>query len=602
MKRLIISIFLLVSLIANSATYYVATTGNDGASGDITHPWVTWQKAFITAVAGDTVYFRGGVWEPTTQWYGGNNICYIKPTSGIGHSGTPGNPICYFNYPGETPILDCKYIHTAGNYNTCLLIQDADFLNFRGLTIRNVYQRTSNVSVVGINVYYGSNFNFENISIHDLGGRAWALMSYNLSFAYDTVRWINCDVYNLADSLAEESGNLADGWKVVTNLKRQYYYWDGCRAWNTSDDGFDVGGLGGMVILNNCWAFNIGHLSHGDGNGFKISTIDSVSYPTKILIHCLAAFCHGYTNSANAIEEIDYQVSDTSYHRTNARIYNCTFYKNDMGPGANTNALWHFRNSVYRNNISYMNRVINTAVPPGVRMNVVIYDYPYPESHNTWDALDPRPASWPPWFVETDSVTVNEASFVLTDSVAGITQLMSSRKVDYSLPDVTFLHLASGSNMIDAGIQVPPWDNANVTLSYNGVHPDLGYAEYVGGAVIYVTSITVSGAGGATTISTDNGTLQLSASILPIDATYQTVSWSITNGSGSASISGGGLVTAVTDGTVTARATAVDGSDVYGELEITISNQTSPPSTGVRLLKYNGKLLKSGGKILIIQN
>jgi uncharacterized protein YjdB len=110
----------------------------------------------------------------------------------------------------------------------------------------------------------------------------------------------------------------------------------------------------------------------------------------------------------------------------------------------------------------------------------------------------------------------------------------------------------------------------------------------------------VTGAGGSSTITTNNGTLQLSATILPIDATYQSVIWSIINETGSANISGGGLVTAITDGTVTARATAVDGSDVYGDLEITISNQLN--ATGVTLLKHNGKLLKSGGKILIIQN
>ncbi len=62
---------------------------------------------------------------------------------------------------------------------------------------------------------------------------------------------------------------------------------------------------------------------------------------------------------------------------------------------------------------------------------------------------------------------------------------------------------------------------------------------------VTVTGITVTGAGGATTISTDNGTLQLSAAILPADATNKTVTWSIQNGTGQASISASGLVTAV---------------------------------------------------------
>ncbi|MDR2865946.1 MAG: Ig-like domain-containing protein, partial [Methanomassiliicoccaceae archaeon] len=98
---------------------------------------------------------------------------------------------------------------------------------------------------------------------------------------------------------------------------------------------------------------------------------------------------------------------------------------------------------------------------------------------------------------------------------------------------------------------------------------------------IDVTSITVSGAGGAATITTDKGTLQMSAVVSPIDATNKNVTWSVVNGTGSATISSSGLLAATTNGTVTVRATAVDGSDVYGELTVTISGQTTPvPSSG----------------------
>jgi uncharacterized protein YjdB len=94
-------------------------------------------------------------------------------------------------------------------------------------------------------------------------------------------------------------------------------------------------------------------------------------------------------------------------------------------------------------------------------------------------------------------------------------------------------------------------------------------------AVIPVTSITVAGAGGATTIN-PGGTLQLSAAVLPANATNQTVTWSLTNGTGQATINSTGLVTAVSNGTVTARATAADGSNVYGTLAITISTEVIP--------------------------
>jgi uncharacterized protein YjdB len=88
--------------------------------------------------------------------------------------------------------------------------------------------------------------------------------------------------------------------------------------------------------------------------------------------------------------------------------------------------------------------------------------------------------------------------------------------------------------------------------------------------VIPVTGITVTGSGGSSIITTDNGTLQLTAAVSPTNATNQTVTWSIVNGTGQATISSSGLVTAVSNGTVTARAIAKDESGVFADLEITI--------------------------------
>ncbi len=90
--------------------------------------------------------------------------------------------------------------------------------------------------------------------------------------------------------------------------------------------------------------------------------------------------------------------------------------------------------------------------------------------------------------------------------------------------------------------------------------------------VVPVTDIIVTGAGGATTIQADNGTLQMEAEVLPANATDRSVTWSVDNGTGEATISASGLLTAVDDGTVTVIATSADGL-VSGELVITISNQ-----------------------------
>jgi uncharacterized protein YjdB len=104
---------------------------------------------------------------------------------------------------------------------------------------------------------------------------------------------------------------------------------------------------------------------------------------------------------------------------------------------------------------------------------------------------------------------------------------------------------------------------------------------------IPVSSISVSGAGGTTVISVNKGTLQLSAQVMPSNATNKSVTWSIINGTGQATVSGTGLVTAVSGGTVTARATATDGSGVYGSLALTILNQIIPV-TGISVTVAQG--------------
>ena len=108
-----------------------------------------------------------------------------------------------------------------------------------------------------------------------------------------------------------------------------------------------------------------------------------------------------------------------------------------------------------------------------------------------------------------------------------------------------------------------------------------------GEGYVPVTGITVTGEGGATTITRDNGTLALTATVTPANATNKSVTWSITNGTGQATINSSGVVTAVADGTVTARATANDGSGIYGQLVITISGQVIPV-TGITVTGAGG--------------
>ncbi|GGB68915.1 hypothetical protein GCM10007424_06100 [Flavobacterium suaedae] len=71
-------------------------------------------------------------------------------------------------------------------------------------------------------------------------------------------------------------------------------------------------------------------------------------------------------------------------------------------------------------------------------------------------------------------------------------------------------------------------------------------------------------------ITTDNGTLQLEATVTP---ETEQVTWTIVDGAEYALVSNTGLVTAIGNGTVTVRAALTSDSEIYDEIEITISNQ-----------------------------
>ena len=91
---------------------------------------------------------------------------------------------------------------------------------------------------------------------------------------------------------------------------------------------------------------------------------------------------------------------------------------------------------------------------------------------------------------------------------------------------------------------------------------------------ILAQSITVEAAGGVSEINTDLGTLQMSAILLPANTLNNTYTWSVINGTGSATISANGMLSAINNGTVTVKATANDISGTSGTAIITINNQT----------------------------
>jgi hypothetical protein len=146
-------------------------------------------------------------------------------------------------------------------------------------------------------------------------------------------------------------------------------------------------------------------------------------------------------------------------------------------------------------------------------------------------------------------------------------------QIDYILQTLDERGLINGK--LELTENAPPSDNG--MLHHNNLKGK-GWTINITdpGQLIPITGITITGAGGMTTIDTDNGTLQLSAEVVPSYSTNKTITWSIVNNSRLASIDETGLVTALNNGLVTVRGTANDGSGIYGELVISITNQVNP--------------------------
>lgn len=84
---------------SSGTTYYVSSSGSDSNPGtSINAPFQTIQKAADVAVAGDTVFIRGGTYREQVD---------------VVNSGTPGNDINFFAYPGETPVIKATDVVTG---------------------------------------------------------------------------------------------------------------------------------------------------------------------------------------------------------------------------------------------------------------------------------------------------------------------------------------------------------------------------------------------------------------------------------------------------------------------------------------------------------
>ena len=345
---------------------------------------------------------------------GGTYEIFSSGSTGIDltKNGTSENRIYLWNFPGEAPVLDFNQMSTESGVTGVSLA--GDYWHLKGIEITKAKEGTGN-SASGM-VITGSNNILELLDLNRIEGRALLLYSS----ASDNLV-LNCDAHHNYDPL--HSGGNADGFQAiaVTGVNNRF---TGCRSWFNSDDGFDLWETEAPITIDNCWALKNGYipdtpLPAGNGNGFKLGR--NSTGPRHVIYRNLAV--------SNLDKGIDHNSSGGGMD-----IYNNTVF-------ANTNVSFNIKESAefnVKNNISYR---VRTHIE-GESGNDV--------SHNSWNL----------------NIPLDENNFKSMD----YTEMLRPRKADGSLPDIDFLNLSAGSELIDRGV--------DIGLAFTGNAPDLGAFEF----------------------------------------------------------------------------------------------------------------------------
>jgi len=387
------------------AAKFVATNGSDTNSGAIDQPFKTITKAISVAVPGDTIYVRGGSYPHTAT------ISSSASKSGLDST----QRYFLFAYPNESPLLD--FSSTASGRKGISL--NASYWYIKGLDIKGAGDNGMEISG-GSNIIEFCSF-YEN---RDTG--------LQLSNGAANNRIINCDSYFNADPPDYAD---ADGFAPKLTVGTGKYFY-GCRAWRNCDDGWDGymrGANNVTTTLENCWTWKNGYLKDGadpgpqaNGNGFKMGGGDN-SDSEQLMHHFILKNCLAFDNKLKGFDQNNNVGSMT--------LWNCTGFNNKEANFRITRTLNAGQTLVVKNSVAFTG-----AVELG---SFAI------QEKNGW----------------MSGFSVTAEDFLSLDP----TLAAAPRQADGSLPNIDFMHLARGSDLIDAGV--------DLGLPFKGTAPDLGAFE-----------------------------------------------------------------------------------------------------------------------------
>ncbi|WP_443098092.1 right-handed parallel beta-helix repeat-containing protein [Xanthomonas axonopodis] len=422
----------MLPMVSAAADWYVSPTGSDSNIGTRAQPFATVMAAQAAASAGDTVILRGGTYRPTTA-----NVSVVGRTNAIVNDITK-DGISYVNAPNERPVFDFSAVTPADRRVVAFRI-GADHCVFRGFEVIGVRITIADrlTQSEAFRVEGGNDNLFERLAIHDGQAIGW----YLVAGSNNRVR--NVDAYNNKGLNSFSHGNI-DGFGVhpaaagsTGNLI------EGSRAWNNSDDGFDLINAWEAVTLQHNWAFRNGldvdGTPLGDGNGFKAGGYghNGSAYPQPVPQHRIA-FNLSVDNRSNGFYA-NHQIGGQTWI-SNTAIRNGRANFDMLSTQADNRTDVPGYGHTLANNLGY-----------GAKIEIANLGA---ASANTIG----RNSFIPP-------LTAIARDFVSLDA----RQLTRRRQANGDLPVITFATLAPGSALIDAG--------GDTGEAFNGRAPDLGAFE-----------------------------------------------------------------------------------------------------------------------------
>lgn len=452
--------------------YVAPWAADDSGDGSWEHPFYNLQVAVNKAVAGDTIYVRGGTYYPNYMEDGS------KTTVRITKKGDADHWFTIKTFPGEFPVLNFKDQPKKVSVRGMLISYEAGYWNISGLHI--THAGDNGIKLEGShNIIRNCTFSYNDDSGIQLGfGHNFSNSVGGLASSNDGT-WcsyndiIDCDSYLNYDS--DNRGSDADGFacKMHNGIGNRFIR---CRAWDNADDGWDLYETDYAVKLIECWEWNSGKQENfgwagetggsfqGNGNGIKLGGNGSGG-SSKGIHECwrCVAFDNNKTGSVKGFDE--------NSHKGGVKLVNCLAFNNGydfMFEDADATNFSFFNNVCFGNIEIGSNGAINSnnAIPK--------------ENKKAWnnDVIIGG-------FSASDYVSLSQED------------AKAPRQADGSMP-TRFARLRPGSKLIDAGID--KYDECEMMKDYPftyepvyGSARDLGPYEWTPAGTTAVSQMIING-------------------------------------------------------------------------------------------------------------